>query len=425
MDGKDGKRRFLGKYTSLERSWIIYDAANSAFTLMVSTIIPLWFNHLAEAGGLSSVDYLANWSFATAVATIIMVFLGPVLGSLADHQGYKKLLFMISLVTGVLGCIAMGFAGAWQVYIVIYIISKVAYQTTLVLYDSMLVDVTTDERMDDVSSNGYAMGYLGSCIPFVLAMALYALAMFGKIPYGPAIAADFVIIGAWWFGVTVPLLRQYKQLHYVTAEGSKVAESFSRLGRTLKNLVTDDRKVFVFLLAFFFYIDGVYTIIDEAVAIGSAQGLDDIGLLVVLLLTQIVAYAFATMFGKLSEKYSAVTLISVCIAGYFAVAVFALFLHHLWQFGIMAFMVGVFQGAIQALSRSYFAKIIPPEKSGEYFGIYDICGKGASFMGTMLIGIVSKATGQITIGVATMAVLFVIGYILLRVSDRMPARERE
>lgn len=420
---KDGeKKKFLGRYTPLERSWIIYDAANSAFTLMVSTIIPLWFNHLAQAGGLSSVDYLASWSFAASIATIVMVFLGPVLGSLADHHGYKKRLFMISLITGVLGCIAMGLAGTWQLYIVIFIIAKVAYQSTLVLYDSMLVDVTTDERMDDVSSNGYAMGYLGSCIPFILALALYALAMFGKIPYGPAIAVGF-IIGVWWFGVTIPLLKMYEQKHFVTTDGSKVAESFSRLGHTLASLISEDRKVFVFLLAFFFYIDGVYTIIEEAVAIGRAQGLDDIGLLVVLLLTQIVAFSFATLFGKLSEKYSAVTLITVCIAGYFAVAIFALFLQHLWQFGIMGFMVGVFQGAIQALSRSYFAKIIPADKSGEYFGLYDICGKGASFMGTMLIGIVSKATGQITIGVATMAILFVIGYILLRVSDRMPARK--
>jgi UMF1 family MFS transporter len=140
------------------------------------------------------------------------------------------------------------------------------------------------------------------------------------------------------------------------------------------------------------------------------------GLLVVLLLTQVVAFAFATLFGKLSEKYDSIKLISVCILGYFAVAIFALFMHSLWQFGIMAFMVGMFQGAIQALSRSYFASIIPQESSGEYFGIYDICGKGASFVGTMLIGITVSLTDSVNIAVSTLAVLFVLGFIFLQLS---------
>lgn len=420
--GEKSNSKFLAQYTSLEKSWIIYDAANSAFTLMVSTLIPIWFNDLSKAANLSEVDYLANWSFATSIATIIMIFLGPTLGSLADHENYKKRLFTWSLVIGVLGCLAMGLAGTWLPYIILYVVSKVAYQSTLVLYDSMLVDVTTEERMDDVSSNGYAMGYLGSCIPFIAALVFYVLGTAGKMNMHLAITLGFFITGIWWFAVTTPLLRLYKQTHYVTTNSSSaVKESFSRLGKTLVTLVKEDKKVFYFLLAFFFYIDGVYTIIDEAVAIGAAMGLDNVGLLVVLLLTQVVAWYFATWFGKLSDKYSTVTLITICIGGYFAVAVFALFLHSLWQFGIMGFMVGMFQGAVQALSRSYYAKIIPADKSGEYFGIYDICGKGASFMGTMLIGIVSKATGQITIGVATMCILFVIGYLFLRKADAMNA----
>ncbi|MEE3487930.1 MAG: MFS transporter [Bulleidia sp.] len=414
------KKGFLARYTPLEKSWIVYDAANSAFTLMVSTLIPIWFNELSAQGGVSDVDYLANWSFGVSIATIIMVFLGPILGSLADHQHYKKRLFIFNLAVGVLGCIAMGLARTWSLYIVLFVISKVTYQSTLVLYDSMLVDVTSDERMDDVSSNGYAMGYLGSCIPFIVALVFYVLGTMGKLDMQLSITIGFVITGVWWFCVTLPLLKNYHQTHYVETKESVMKESFARLGETLVHLVKHDRKVFLFLLAFFFYIDGVYTIIDEAVAIGKAMGLDSVGLLVVLLLTQVVAWFFATWFGKLSEKYNTVTLISICIGGYFAVAIFALFLHSLWQFGIMGFMVGMFQGAVQALSRSYYAKIIPDDKSGEYFGIYDICGKGASFMGTMLIGIVSKATGRIEIGVATMAVLFIIGFILLKVSDRMP-----
>lgn len=242
----------------------------------------------------------------------------------------------------------------------------------------------------------------------------------GIIPLGLAIAVDFLLVAFWWFGITTPLLRLYHQKHYIETKGSIVTESFSRLGRTLAELVRNDRKVLFFLLAFFLYIDGVYTIIDEAVAIGTALGLDQIGLLVVLLLTQVVAFAFATLFGKLSEKYSTITLISIAIIGYFAVAIYALFMHTLWQFGIMAFVVGMFQGAIQALSRSYYAKIIPPDTSGEYFGLYDICGKGAAFVGTMLIGLTTKLTGSVNIGVGTLAFLFAGGLILLRIADRMP-----
>ena len=155
--------------------------------------------------------------------------------------------------------------------------------------------------------------------------------------------------------------------------------------------------MFFFLHAFFFYIDGVYTIIDEAVAICTALGLNKTGLLVILLLPQVIEFAFATLFGKLSEKYSSIQLITVCILGYFAVAIYALFMKELWQLGIMAFVVGMFQCAIQALSRSYFAQIIPANAGGEYFGIYDICGKGAAFIRTTLVGITVSITNSVNV----------------------------
>ena len=418
--------RFLSGYTSLEKSWVIYDIGNSAFTLLVATLIPIWFNTLCERAGMSSIDYLANWSFATSAATILMIFAGPVFGALADHKGYKKRLFHAVLILGTACCAFMGIIGiiplpaamVWILYLVIYVIAKVAYQTSLFLYDSMLVDVTTPERMDLVSSNGYAWGYIGSCIPFIAALALYLTATKELIPMSTAILLGFGITALWWYVVTIPLLKRYRQKYYVDAKGSNIGESFVRIGRTLKTLITKERKILLFLLAFFLYIDGVYTIIDEAVAIGTALGLDQVGLLVVLLLTQVVAFFFAVLFGKLSQKYSTVTLISIAIIGYFAVAIYALFMKTLWQFGIMAFVVGMFQGAIQALSRSYYARIIPPDSSGEYFGIYDICGKGAAFVGTMLIGVTTKLSGSINIGVGTLAFLFLGGLILMRAADR-------
>lgn len=404
-------------FDKLEKSWICYDVGNSAFTLLVSTIIPIWFNALATSAGLSDSQYLAYWSYATSIATVLVAVIGPVFGSIADNKNFKKPLFTIALLIGVIGCLVMGVVPDWTLYLVTFVVAKVAYQASLVFYDSMLVDVTTPERMDIVSSQGYALGYLGSCIPFVAAMVLFVLgnpSFLGIIPEKLSISAAFIIIAVWWFAVTIPLLKNYKQKYYVENTSGMISSSFSRLAGTLRNMYRNEKKVFYFLIAFFFYIDGVYTIIDEAVAIGTALGLNQVGLLVVLLLTQVVAFAFATLFGKLSKKYSSTSLIMVCIFGYFTVAIYALFMSTLWQFAIMAFIVGMFQGAIQALSRSYYAQIIPANASGEYFGIYDICGKGAAFMGTTLVGVAVSLTNSINIAVGTLSVLFICGIFFFR-----------
>lgn len=408
-------------FNKLEKSWIYYDIGNSAFTMMVSTIIPIWFNTLAANAGMSNSEYLAFWSYATSIATILVAIIGPVFGSIADNKDFKKPMFMFVLFVGVIGCALLGAVPNWILYLITYVIAKVCYQTSLVFYDSMLTDVTTPERMDLVSSQGYAWGYIGSCIPFVIALGLYAAGnpdFLGIMNERLSIFLAFIVIAVWWFCVTIPLLKNYKQKYYVETTSNKVKESISRLGKTLVTMYRDEKKVFFFLLAFFFYIDGVYTIIDEAVAIGTALGLNQIGLLVILLLTQVVAFAFATLFGKLSEKYSSVQLITVCILGYFAVAIYALFMKELWQFGIMAFVVGMFQGAIQALSRSYFAQIIPANASGEYFGIYDICGKGAAFMGTTLVGITVSITNSVNVAVATLTVLFILGLFFFRIATK-------
>ena len=408
-------------FYKLEKSWIYYDIGNSAFTMMVSTIIPIWFNTLAANAGMSNSEYLAFWSYATSIATILVAIIGPVFGSIADNKDFKKPMFMFVLFVGVIGCALLGAVPNWILYLITYVIAKICYQTSLVFYDSMLTDVTTPERMDLVSSQGYAWGYIGSCIPFVIALGLYAAGnpdFLGIMNERLSIFLAFIVIAVWWFCVTIPLLKNYKQKYYVETTSNKVKESISRLGKTLVTMYRDEKKVFFFLLAFFFYIDGVYTIIDEAVAIGTALGLNQMGLLVILLLTQVVAFAFATLFGKLSEKYSSVQLITVCILGYFAVAIYALFMKELWQFGIMAFVVGMFQGAIQALSRSYFAQIIPANASGEYFGIYDICGKGAAFMGTTLVGITVSITNSVNVAVATLTVLFILGLFFFRIATK-------
>lgn len=399
------------KLTKLEKYWILYDVGNSAFVLLVATIIPIYFNYLAGEAGISEVDYLAYWGYAASISTILVALIGPVLGSVADTKNFKKPLFTVCMMVGVIGCAALSFPTSWVVFLAVFIIAKVGYNASLIFYDSMLVDVTTPERMDVVSSQGYAWGYIGSCVPFVISLVFVLMNEKIGISMGTAMAIAFFLNAAWWALVTIPLLKNYKQENYVEMPEHPVGDSFRRLGRTLKD-IKKEKNIFLYLLSFFFFIDGVYTIIEMATAYGSALGLDTQGLLLALLLTQIVAFPFALIFGKLSKKYETSLLIKVCILAYLGIALFAIQLDKQWEFWTLAVLVGMFQGAIQALSRSYFARIIPAEKSGEYFGIYDICGKGASFVGTTLVGVTAQITGVANAGVAMIAVLFVIGFYL-------------
>ena len=401
--------------TGLERAGILYDVGNSAFVLLVATLIPIFFNALAEEGGLSSVDYLAYWGYAASAVTIITAVLSPILGTLADTRGFKKPIFILCLVVGVAGCCAMGLAKTWLPFLLIFVFAKVGFSGSLVFYDSMLSDVTTPDRMDVVSSRGYAWGYIGSCVPFVVCLALVLGSGAIGLSQMTALNIALFITAAWWLAMTLPLLKNYRQLHYVEVEKHAIRQSFARIGHTLRHL-HEDKQVFWFLLAFFCYIDGVYTIIDMATAYGTALGLDTTGLLLALLVTQIVAFPSALIFGRLSAKYPSTTLIPVCIAAYAGIALFAFFLTQQWQFWVLAFVVGMFQGGVQALSRSHFAKIIPPEKSGEYFGLFDICGKGASFLGTMIVSVGSQLTGSANVGVGSLIVLFIVGFVLFRVS---------
>ena len=401
--------------TREEKNWVLYDVGNSAFVLLVSTIMPIYFNYLAENAGLSSADYLAYWGYATSAATLIVALLGPVFGTLADTKGLKKPIFTTTMLIGGIGCLALGFSRQWFLFLLIYIIAKIGFSGSLIFYDSMLGDITTEDRVDNVSSQGYAWGYIGSCVPFVVCLGVVLGA--GKIGISTELAMmiSFAIVAVWWIGASIPLLKSYQQKHYVERQPKAVQNSFKRLGDTLKN-IRNEKKIFLFLVAFFFYIDGVYTIIDMATAYGTALGLDSTGLLLALLVTQLVAFPFAILFGRLSKCYDVRTLITICIAAYFGIAVFAIFLKAQWQFWIMAILVGMFQGGIQALSRSYFTKIIPAEKSGEYFGLMDICGKGASFLGTTVISLIAQFTGKVNIGVGAISLFFVLGMIVFKMA---------
>ncbi len=422
------------KMTPLEKKWVLYDVGNSAFTLLVSTLLPIFFNTVASAQGVSETNYLSYWAYATSISTAIVAVLGPLLGTLSDLRGMRKRIFSLAILIGVLGCAVLGFMQHWLWFLVLYVLAKSAYQLSLVVYDSMLCDVTLRERMDEVSSRGYAWGYIGSCIPFVLTIGVYVLhEMFDILSLQAAMILVFAIVAVWWIACSFPLWKNYRQEHFIEPGGHPVRTGLKSLGGTFRELVTK-KQILFFLIAFFFYIDGVYTIIDMATAYGTSLGLDTVMLVLALLVTQVVAFPAAILIGMLSRKVKPEYLIIVCIVAYFFITVYAVFLDKPYEFWILAVCVGLFQGTIQAMSRSYFAKIIPREKAGEYFGIYDIFGKGAAFIGTLLVGVVTDAftpyferlTAQGTetvitaqsLGVAALAVMFLIGLAFFIVAVR-------
>lgn len=409
------------KLTRMEKQWILYDVGNSAFIMLVTTIIPIYYKNIALAEGVSLAHSTAYFGYATSISTLIVALLGPILGSISDTRGYKKPLFTLFLVIGVLGCAALALPVPWLVFLGIFVIAKVGYNSSLIFYDSMLTDITTKERMDEVSSQGYAWGYIGSCIPFTISLLFVLFAKPIGISASTATMIAFLLNAVWWFGITIPLLKNYRQKYFVEVQSHPLKESFARIIKMLKN-IRKEKGIFLFLLAFLFYIDGVYTIIEMATSYGKDVGIGDNSLLLALLLTQVVAFPCSILFGKLSKKYKTTSLIKVGILGYTGIALFALQLDKAWEFWFLAVCVAVFQGAIQALSRSYFAKIIPEEQAGEYFGLYDIFGKGAAFIGTMMMGISTQISGSSKTGVFLLVLMFAAGFFLFRKADQVNAQ---
>lgn len=411
------------KLSKEEKIWILYDVGNSAFTLLATAIIPLYYKKLTAQAGIGAADSTAYYSYSISIATVIVALLGPFLGAMGDQKGYKKGFFAFFMLLGVLACAALSIPKSWLLFLIVFVIAKVGFSASLVFYDSMLVDITTDERMDEVSSQGYAWGYIGSCIPFVASLLLILKSdVFGLTTTG-AMTISFLMNALWWGVVTIPLLRQYRQVYFAESYGNHWTDGLKRL-KNLFGELKENKCVLLFLLAFFFYIDGVYTIIEMATTYGKDVGLHDTGMLLALLLTQVVAFPCSIIFGKLSKKIPVNQLICICVAAYFGVTVYALQLNTIGEFWFMACVVGVFQGAIQALSRSYYAKIIPKDKSGEYFGIYDIFGKGASFMGTLLMGITTQLFETSKAGVLAISILLILGFGVFLIQNKVQRKSQ-
>jgi UMF1 family MFS transporter len=405
----EGKERL----TQTEKSWILYDVANSAFTMLVSTTIPLFFVQLVEEAGMDGATASGLWGLVTAAAVLILAVLSPILGAMADYRGMKKKLFAAFLVLGLLGAVGLACTTNWLWFLWIFVAARLGYSACNVFYDSMLTDVTTDQRMDMVSSHGYAWGYVGSCIPFIAGIVV--LFVTGMSVRGFQIS--FLITAAWWLLLTIPLLKNVRQVHYLEGRPESPGKIFRQVGATFQK-IRRQKKLLYYILGYFCYIDGVYTIISMATSYGNELGIDTVQMILALLLTQFVAFPCAIASGALARKYGPLRLIKAFILMYIAICLFGYQLDQVWEFWVLAVAVGICQGGIQALSRSYYGKLIPKEESNEYFGFFDIFGKFADFMGPMIISFCALTLGSSTYGILALVVLFVLGYLLVRRSER-------
>lgn len=410
------------KLTKIEKSWIKYDVANSAFSLITSATIPIWFAYLYSLEPVGDIPHTSFFAITTSISVAIIALLSPALGAIADHKGMKKKLFIGSVALGILGGFAFTAVNQWVAFLVLYILSRTGYSLANVFYDSMLIDVTTDENMDKLSSYGYAFGYVGSTIPFIVGLIFVIMPDLFGIGTDLGMKISFIITFVWWFAFTIPLLKDVNQTYYTETEKHLISKSFKAIGKTF-NKIRENKIMFYYIIGYFFYIDGVYTIISMASSFGAEVGLETTGMIMALLFTQFIAFPFAILAGKLAQKFKVLTLLKIYILIYAAVAVFGFFLESQWQFWVLAGVVGLAQGGVQSLSRSFFGRLVPKENSNEYFGFFNIFGKYADLLGPILMAISGIVFKQSKYAILFLVVFFIIGYVLLDKVDKLIAQK--
>lgn len=389
----------LKGYTKQEISWMMYDWANSAHSVIVVTILPIFFNTVAHYTADSN-SSLSIWGYATSIAMAIVAISAPLFGSFGDIYGMRKKLFAVFLALGVISVAGLAAtplldfttspAAAGQVsmmILVLYILSMIGFNASSLYYDAFLTDITTVERMDQVSTMGFGLGYIGgSTIPLVIFLVMNAVG----VPMQTCLAVIFALTAVWWLVFSIPLLKNCKQVSGKPYQKGQIFHSFRNVFATLREIMAN-KPLFVYILAYFFYIDGVHTIISMSTSYGSNLGLDSSGMLLALLLVQLLGLPFCLVYIRLSAKFGARAMIGVGVCIYMFICVFAFFMDSLWQFWVLAVLCATSQGGIQALSRSMFGKLIPDiHRSGEFFGFFDIFGKFSSIMGPALMALVGS-----------------------------------
>ena len=400
---------------------MMYDWANSAYsTIITAAVLPLFFKSLTRSAGISPHMGDSYWGYSTALASVLIAIFAPVLGTMGDYRGMKMRLFKAFLAVGILSTAALAFTAQWQLILVIGIVTGIGFSGANIFYDSFLVDITSAERMDRVSSYAYALGYIGgSTIPFILSIALI---MFGErigIPVLLATQLSFLITAVWWLVFSLPMLKNVKQVYSIEPEPRMIMHSLRRLRKTLSN-VKQYRSIFLFLMAYFFYIDGVGTIIRMATVYGDSIGIGSETMLLALMAIQIVAFPCAIIFGRLAEKYGSRTMIMVGIIIYMVISILGFRMTTALEFWGIAMLVASAQGGIQAISRSHFGKMIPKENNSEFFGIYDIFGKFSAILGPTLFALFTQLTGSSRYGVLSVMLQFTLGATIFLLAERKP-----
>ncbi|WP_080146987.1 MFS transporter [Marinilactibacillus piezotolerans] len=415
-------------YTKSEHSWMFYDWAASAFSIIITTaIFPIFLSSSTEAAGVSnSTSYLG---YTISAYTLISALLFPVLGTMADVKGFKKKFFLFFLLLGLGGTVSLAFIPHtnWIGLLIGYALASIGMAGANVFYDGFLVDITEPERMNRVSARGFSLGYIGSCIPFIISMGIVMLSQGGVIPLSTILATRiaFIITALWWAVFSIPMIKNVHQHHGVERRPHLVKHSFKRLFSTFREL-SKYKSAFMFLIAYMLYIDGVGTIISMSTSYGTDLGLESTDLLVVLFAVQVVAAPFAILYGRLADRFPGKTMIYVAIVIYIFICFYAFFMSSLVDFWILAMLVATSQGGIQSLSRSYFGRIIPKDRANEFFGLYDIFGRFASIIGPFLVARITQLTGQSNYGVFSLIFLFILGFIVLtRVPETKAGRENE
>ena len=422
--------------TREEKSWIMYDWANSAYaTIMMAAVFPIYFTNVADNAGQSG-DYW--WGIGTAAAMIVVAILAPIVGAFSDFVGYRKRLFSIFFTIGVGFTLASALVDNWVLLLFGYAVSHIGFSGSCLIYDSFLSEVTTPERMDKISGYGFAFGYIGgSTIPFMISIALITFGGHFGVNTMLAVRISVAITAVWWAVFTIPFFKNISQRHGLKKPDSHsiTTAALMVVVQTVKKILKDKR-IFFFLLAFFFYIDGVGTVINMATSYGATLGLDTTSMILALFTTQIVAFPCSIWFASMSRRFGALTMIRasvyiyllICVTGF--VMGFGLEEDYFGMdtavilFWTLAIMVGTVQGGIQAISRSYFCQIIPPEKSGEFFGFFDIFGKFAAVLGPLLYSITKGITGRSSLSILSIIALFLVALIVLGAGNRHLASPR-
>ena len=407
-------------------SWALYDWANSAYATIVLTVFfPLVFSNYWFTG-TGSENSTTPLGIANAVASLVIVILAPVLGAIADKGGAKKLFLFLFLSIGVVFVSALYFVGQgqWLLALCIYALAGIGFSGANIFYDALIVDISEADNFDSVSAFGYALGYLGGGLALVVAIVLSSYpTAFGFENTSQAMLASFVVVGLWWAGFSIPLFRQVTENRTDRVIGfSRVVKSgLGQLIATFKE-VRQLKVVLLFLLAYWFYIDGVATMIRMSMNYGVRMGFDQMSLVQALLVTQFVGFPAAIIYGKLGEKFGTKLGIYFAIVVYMLVTGYAYFMDEVAEFYTLAIVIGLVQGGIQSLSRSFYARIIPKSKSAEFFGFFNMMGKFAAVLGPLLMALVASVSGDPRLSILVIIVLFAIGGTLLFFVDEEEGR---